>query len=179
MIKNQAAFARSKPAGFDGAFDWDWLKGVFGGTIEPMDFDAVVERRGRFLVFETKARGVPLKDGQRITLEAVARQAGWTVIVVWGKSPRDLAGFEIWRGTRKRRYGHPDGGHNPQVVAELRGFCERWHQWASVLAPPDRPPADPPAIARAPVPEAVADAIARSVGRAAFGIAYAEDADEI
>ena len=44
MINNQRLFDGAKPAGFDGLFEWDWLKGAFGPAIMPMDFDAVVER---------------------------------------------------------------------------------------------------------------------------------------
>lgn len=57
-IKYPKAFDGFPPAGFDGIFDWDFLKPAFGGTkIEPMDIDAFVERHGEILMFETKTLG--------------------------------------------------------------------------------------------------------------------------
>lgn len=54
-IKHHATFERSLPIGFDGVFDWSWTQGHLGqGKITPMDFDGVVERKGNFIVFETK-----------------------------------------------------------------------------------------------------------------------------
>jgi hypothetical protein len=75
MIYNQDKFDSAKPAGFDGIFVWDYLKKAFYPTkIQPMDFDAVVERNGCFLVFETKTPGVEIPLGQRLTLEMFVRQ---------------------------------------------------------------------------------------------------------
>jgi|SRR5262245_19671536 len=98
MLKYEDGFHRNPPAGFDGVFDWDFLKAAWNGTkVEPMDFDAVVERGGRFLTFETKDPGVPLKDGQRFTLERVVQRKNFTVILCnKTKADIDANGFEIW-----------------------------------------------------------------------------------
>ena len=47
-------FNECPSAGFDGIFDWDFLKGCWGGSIQPTDIDGIVERFGRVLMFETK-----------------------------------------------------------------------------------------------------------------------------
>jgi len=85
-IRNPEAFENSKPAGFDGVFDWNWTKGCFGNTkISPMDFDGVVERNCHYLVFETKKLGIDIPDGQKMTLERLREGKSFTVMKIWGK----------------------------------------------------------------------------------------------
>lgn len=73
----------------EGIWDWAILQGCFGNTkIEPTDIDGFVERRGHFLVLETKRVGVPIPIGQERTFQAMLHSKLFTVIVVWGnKSP--------------------------------------------------------------------------------------------
>lgn len=98
-IVNHDAFKASRPAGFDGTFDWDYLLPAFEPTrIQPMDFDGVVERCGRFLVYETKAAGKVIPLGQCRALDALLRlnrQAPktFTVFHLEGKSWTDLVRF--------------------------------------------------------------------------------------
>ena len=69
MILFPERFNQAKPANFDGVFDWDFLKPAFAHTkIEPMDIDAIVERHGKVLIFETKAPDREISKGQKITL---------------------------------------------------------------------------------------------------------------
>ena len=96
MIKHPDGFWRSKPAGFDGVFDWEFLKPAFEGTrIMPMDLDAVVERNGRFLVFETKSPGKCVPVGQRITLDALLKTRKFTVFLLVGKSDKELHSMTV------------------------------------------------------------------------------------
>ena len=96
MIHSPHRFAEWLPAGFDGHFDWDFLKMAFTGTkIEPMDFDAVIERNGHFLVLETKEAGKSVPLGQAITLRTAWRK-GFTVIHVEGKTAPEISGFAIY-----------------------------------------------------------------------------------
>jgi len=50
-----------------------------------MDIDFLVERRGQFLVFETKPGNVDIPFGQRRALEALARNPEFTVAALWGE----------------------------------------------------------------------------------------------
>jgi hypothetical protein len=85
-IKNEKVFNESAPPGFDGIFDWSWLEGCFGNTkIMPMDIDAIVERKGNFLIFETKHMGVPVPQGQMITLKKLVGLRKITVMIIHGK----------------------------------------------------------------------------------------------
>ena len=118
-IHSPRQFASRRPAGFDGIFDWDFLIGAFGPSIEPMDFDAVVERYGHFLVFETKDQGVPVPEGQRICLRAFARRPKNTVVIVTGKTAATIHGCEVWRGDVTMAYPEWD-------AAALRRWCEAW-----------------------------------------------------
>jgi hypothetical protein len=96
MIHSRRRFEQWLPAGFDGEFDWDFLKMAFTGTkIEPMDLDAVVERNGHFLVFETKDTGKGVPIGQAITLRTAWRK-GFTVIHVEGKTAPEISGFAVY-----------------------------------------------------------------------------------
>lgn len=94
-INHPGAFLKSPAAGFDGVFDWSWTQDCFGGKrIKPMDFDGVVERKGNFILFETKNLGVPIPDGQRYTLEAAHRLGCFTILLIHGKQTPEHA--EIW-----------------------------------------------------------------------------------
>jgi len=94
MINHQDNFNSSLPAGYDGLFDWDYLKPAFAPTkIEPMDLDAVVERHGRFLVFETKDPGTPVKKGQKITLRALHEIGCVTIFFIEGKKKDNIEKF--------------------------------------------------------------------------------------
>lgn len=122
MIRHQAIFDRELPAGYDGVFMWDFLKGAFGPTIEPMDIDAVVERHGRFLLFETKTPGVAVPHGQAITLERILRDARWTVIFC-AKRPEDIREWTVV--TRE---------HRTRIVGDataLKAWCAAWYDYAS------------------------------------------------
>jgi hypothetical protein len=103
MIRNPAEFERAKPAGYDGLFCWDFLKGAFGPKIEPMDFDGVVERRGHFLVFETKRDSVEMSLGSEITFAALLKSPRWTVILC-EKHPDDIQGWTVWTRAGQQHY---------------------------------------------------------------------------
>lgn len=94
-IKHPETFLKSPAAGFDGVFDWSWTGGCFGnGKITPMDFDGVVERKGNFLVFETKDRFVPVPHGQLLTYRSAFNIGCFTIIFIEGKERPERA--KIW-----------------------------------------------------------------------------------
>lgn len=126
MIRYQRAFDSAPPAKFDGVFLWDFLRGAFGPTIEPMDFDGVVERRGNFLVFETKAPGALMSKGQRLTLLALIRDRRFTVVYT-AKTPETITGWEVWtrQGTQ-------------QIIGDcddLKAWCVDWYQRVNAADP--------------------------------------------
>lgn len=124
MIKRPKTFARSASAGFDGVFDWDFLLPAFAPTrIQPMDLDAVIERRGQFLVFETKSGELPIPDGQRYTLEALCQTGVFTIIVLRAKTAEDITGWDVWHGTCRE--------HHEGDAAALVEYVKRWFKWAS------------------------------------------------
>jgi hypothetical protein len=75
------------PNGPRGArWDWGWLDGAFGDTkISVSDIDAIIERRGHFLIFEIKRTEEALHLGQFLLLQALARQPRTTVLLVRGE----------------------------------------------------------------------------------------------
>tara|TARA_Y100000310_G_scaffold343675_1_gene452412 strand:- start:1860 stop:2270 length:411 start_codon:yes stop_codon:yes gene_type:complete len=97
MIRDEKKFREAAAAGFDGIFDWDFLRAAWPSSkMAPMDIDAVVERWGHFLVFETKSSGVSIPRGQVITLEALVANGSFTVMVLWGKTVEEIKHFDVW-----------------------------------------------------------------------------------
>lgn len=100
-------FMRSLPAAFDGVFNWDYLLPAFKGSkIEPTDIDAVVERKGQFLIFETKDIGKKIPLGQAITMRELLklnhiRKQTFTIYCIEGKSWNNVTRFAC--------YEAPDG----------------------------------------------------------------------
>lgn len=100
-------------------WDWDWLDGAFGQTlISPMDIDTVVERRGHFLIIETKYPEETLDKGPRITLEQLSRQANFTVLLVRGKNSTP----ETWQVCN-------DGVWSPAQPTNRADFYTRVQRW--------------------------------------------------
>jgi len=121
-IKHPDTFRRAAPAGFDGVFDWSWTSGCFGQTkITPMDIDGIVERRGQFLVFETKDIGVQIPQGQLFTLESMHRLGVFTIMIIHGKHRPEICHCWYPASTVKVTLHGTD---------EARAFVERWYRWA-------------------------------------------------
>lgn len=96
MIRNHQKFQQWLPALFDGEFHWDFIRPAFKGTkIEPMDYDAVVERNGHRLIMETKESGKSIPIGQQITLTNEWR-LGATILHIEGKSPSTISGYACY-----------------------------------------------------------------------------------
>ena len=141
MIKNPNRFQQARPAGFDGVFDWDFLLPAFKGTkIEPMDIDAVVERKGKFLIFETKEPGKEISTGQRITLERLVLlgRGRIVVFVVYGKTPQQIASMEVWKYFQTE--GGDQGGcritqYAPCDAAYVLEHTTNWFHWCNKDAP--------------------------------------------
>jgi len=115
-------FDKSKPAGFNGIFDWSWTKGCFGNTnIKPMDFDAVVERFRHYLVMESKEEGKEIPQGQLITLNNLYIAKDFHVMKIWGKyEPKE---FIIRYPTGKEKIYHG--------VDSARNFVIWWFEKAN------------------------------------------------
>ena len=59
-----------------------------------MDFDGVVERKGNFLLFETKNLDVPIPKGQLYTLQAAHALGCFTIMLIHGKTSPERT--EVW-----------------------------------------------------------------------------------
>jgi hypothetical protein len=127
-IKHPSTFLKSPSAGFDGAFDWSWTNGHLGDKkITPMDFDGVVERKGNFLVMETKGVGVPVPRGQMYTLESAYRIGVFTVLFIQGKSsPESLMAWCAPGFANGKRMG----AHHPCSASRAGAFVGRWYEFA-------------------------------------------------
>lgn len=122
-IKHKNAFINSPSAGFDGVFDWSWTDGCFGdGKITPMDFDGVVERKGNFILFETKDIGVPVPKGQLYTLESAHRLGCFTILLLYGKTKPESA--QIW-------YPGVTTRQNLNGIEEIKQKVANWYEYAN------------------------------------------------
>lgn len=121
-IKHQQGFLHSPAAGYDGVFDWSWTQGCFGtGRITPMDFDGVVERKGNFILFETKNLGVPIPQGQMYTLEAAHRLGCFSIFLIHGKTEPESA--QVW-------YPGVDKREMCEGVEAIKSKVSAWYAYA-------------------------------------------------
>ena len=66
-------------------WDWGFLNRCFGNTnIRVTDIDGMVERKGKFLVIETKSHDAPIPEGQKRMFEAMKNNSAFTVLIIWG-----------------------------------------------------------------------------------------------
>src|SRR3990167_1307858 len=118
---NEKRFAEWLPADFDGVFHWGFLQGCFPRqSIEPHDFDAVVEIGGNFLQFETKADNARISGGRRDTINALLENPRWTVFIVFGKQAKEITRLIILDGI-----GNPVD-INPATVEDVRRATQDW-----------------------------------------------------
>jgi hypothetical protein len=140
MIKNPKRFGQWLPAFFDGEFEWDFLSYAFSPTkIMPMDFDAVVERNGHFMVCETKAEGKQIDTGQSITLTTAWKQKGFTVFHIEGKTAPEITGFAVYWEWDKDKVGRV--GDKPMMkgnATDLLYVVACWFAKANNLPKPSR-----------------------------------------
>jgi hypothetical protein len=126
-IKYRRSFEAARPAGFDGEFDWDFLLPAFEGTkITPMDLDCVVEKNGKFLVFETKLKDAPISLGQQIMLERLVETKLFNVIILRGKRAEDIHSWDHWFEKSSR----VEKKYYEGEAADLTAFVRRWFEWA-------------------------------------------------
>lgn len=109
-----------------GVWDWAILDGCFGETkIKPTDIDGFVERRGNFLVLETKQPEAGVPEGQELTFKALVKRAGAVVIVIFGQQNKP---------ERLRVYSakYPDGKDYDDPDGELlRRYVATWFDRAN------------------------------------------------
>jgi len=67
------------------------------------DIDAIIERKGKFLIFETKNNGVEVPRGQEITLEQLLKlgKGNIHIMIIYGKSPKTISAIEEWFWQKK------------------------------------------------------------------------------
>lgn len=123
-IKYGKTFLDSAPPSFDGVFDWSFTQGCFGETkITPMDLDGVIERKGNFLVFETKNEGVNIPRGQKILLKSLHDIGVFTIIVLWGKT-YPVRAFVKW----SKRFGGSQYFIEESVPEKLKIIVSGWFE---------------------------------------------------
>jgi hypothetical protein len=129
-LKYRTAFEGSLPAGFDGEFNWDWMRNLFPRGIMPMDFDGVIEIGGHFGVFETKDYGVPIPKGQYHTLSRLG--AEWYVFFIEGKdSPLTLRKMNRGRWRLDRKWvASIEEAQVWEGVEDISQEIARWAKWA-------------------------------------------------
>lgn len=120
-IHSPEIFAQSLPIGFDGVFDWSWTERCWDNPRDkPMDIDMFKERKGHFLVAETKAEGVGIPKGQEIAFRRLHALGVFTVMFIWGKPTPTNA--TAW---------YPSGKvAELNSIEEIIDFVRRWYAYA-------------------------------------------------
>ena len=109
-----AAFRKSLPADFDGAFHWEYINDVLRPIrkIRCSDIDAMPEINGMFFSFETKNLGVEISDATERRTKALLRTGLVTHVDIWGKKYPTQWRFRYANGFRKNwrstRWAQPD-----------------------------------------------------------------------
>ena len=86
----------------------------------PMDIDAIVERKGNFLIFETKHIGVPVPQGQMITLKKLVELGKITVMIIHGKTIPES--FTVY---------YPNGDKQDYIgLEQAKKVVIRWFKYA-------------------------------------------------
>ena len=131
MIIYPKKFKQAPSANFDGLFDWDFLLSVFEGTnIQPMDIDAIIERKGKILIFETKDNGKDIPLGQRILLEQIIKIGRGKIhlIIIYGKTPEAITGMDEWYYSQN---GVSKSGIRVVKAREVLARVSKWFSWAN------------------------------------------------
>lgn len=138
MIRNNKKFNEWLPAGFDGQFDWDFLRFSFDRGIMPMDYDACVESKGHRLIFETKDTGGVIPLGQLITLTNEWK-IGATILLLNGKNPKSINGYSIYReGSYDPSIKIGDKKLKPCNYLDIAYIVKRWFCWSEGIDKPTR-----------------------------------------
>jgi len=123
-------FKQARPANYDGVFDWDWLESAFAGKIKPMDIDAIIERKGFFLCFETKADNIKIPFGQKLLFTQLIKlqPERITLFILRGKTKATIHGLTIWGYTKKKQFYKRE---YPEADGEfVWQQANKWFMWA-------------------------------------------------
>lgn len=116
---------QDKEAYMAGVWDWAILDGCFGDTkISPTDIDGMAERKGKFLVLETKRVGASIPTGQQLTFNALRDTGLFTIIIIWGEQNKPEA-IEILYPAP-----HPVKDKYSANIEELRRVVSGWYRYA-------------------------------------------------
>lgn len=83
---------------------WDWSvynECFYPTKIRITDVDGLVERRGNFLLIETKMPGASVPTGQSILFDQIAKSSKWNVIVIWGDTGAPQT-YQLWGDAKKK-----------------------------------------------------------------------------
>ena len=133
-LYNKTVFELCPAMGFDGIFDWDWTKGCLGTQhITPMDIDGLTERKGNFLLFETKNKGNPIPQGQWITICKLYELGCFTVVFCDKTNPPSQ--MSVW--TAPNFMG--DKGKKMPFTEEVVGGKKVFHpEYIDIAGNPER-----------------------------------------
>lgn len=120
MINNVETNTKSR-------WNWDILLPALTGKQAIGDVDGIFERRGQFLLLETKLPGKELEPAQRWMYEKLARTGFFTVMILWGW-PNEPRYAQFFYPGRRIREGQ-------MLIDELIRRVYNWRIWAEKQGP--------------------------------------------
>lgn len=106
----------------------------YPSKIEFTDIDMCVERKGHFLIVETKYPNVDIPNGQKYMYEAMNNLKCFTILFVWGEVNKPEC-FELWgeNGEKTKK--------NCKLIT-LKNIIRAWYDRASagketIIIPPE------------------------------------------
>lgn len=118
-IRNEQAFLA-------GVWDWGCLDDCFPGKMKITDIDGFFERKGKFLVLETKQPGAPIPKGQEIMFKNMQRTGLFTVLIVWG-TKNDPKEMQVY---------YPSGIISEKKPADMETFQKMVSWWFQQVEKP-------------------------------------------
>jgi hypothetical protein len=105
-------------------WDWGFLEDCFDENIRVTDIDGFVERKGKFLVIETKLPSIEkIPTGQMRMFREMLKTGLFTILIVYG-NPGEPERGTLWKSTTSKiEFEEMD-------LEDFHSIVENWFRWA-------------------------------------------------
>lgn len=105
----------------DNLWDWGFLDECFAPSkIKITDIDGLIERKGSFLLIETKLPNIEVPKGQAILFDALLKTGCFHILIIWGH--RNQPEYRMFWGMKRKV---------PATVESIQEIVRRWYLLAN------------------------------------------------